>query len=160
MKETIIYGLVCPVENLIMYVGKTKSIDHRLHQHMIESARKQRTPKEIWMSELQSVGLEPSVVVLEIYQTDDWQERESYWINRYRSLNPNLKNTIIPDAYRIRLNQKYSALLAKITKKARRRAINELCLLLDQRAQELGLTPVAPVTTKRMRKTKKVEVNA
>lgn len=74
MKETIIYGLVCPVENLIMYVGKTKSIDHRLHQHMIESARKQRTPKEIWMSELQSMELEPSIVTLEVCSHDEWQE--------------------------------------------------------------------------------------
>lgn len=150
MGDVYIYGFVCPIENEVMYVGKTKNIKQRTYQHLMESSRKKRTPKEIWLSELLSAGLSPSLIVLEICQSEDWQDREAYWINYYRSLNPNLKNSIVPDIEMIRLDSEHSTLLQRIAKKDKRSAINQLLFLIDIRAQEMGLVQ-APIAGKRKR---------
>lgn len=55
------------------------------------------------------------------------------------------------------LGKEHQQLLREITAKSGRSATSELRILINLRASELGLTPVAPAATKRMRKTKKVE---
>ena len=89
-----IYGLVCPIENKVMYVGKADNVRRRLRQHIRESANGNSCAKSVWIRGLQEMALAPSVIVIEECSFNSWQEKERYWISHYKSVNPDLKNSM------------------------------------------------------------------
>lgn len=87
-----IYGLVCPLENKIMYVGKSYDVKLRFRQHILLAKNGESSVKAHWIRELIDNGLMPTVTIIEACSQDEWQEREHHWIAHYQSVNPNLKN--------------------------------------------------------------------
>ncbi len=88
-----IYGLVCPVQNKVMYVGKSVNANTRLRQHISEARRICLTRKDEWLRELCELNLEPSMMILEECTDEESNQREHYWISHYRLENAELKNT-------------------------------------------------------------------
>lgn len=93
MSKIVIYGLVCPVENKVMYVGKSKDASIRLKQHLDSAYRGDKTIKSEWLRSLKRLNLSPSIEIIDSCSIDDWKECESRWIEHYKSINPNLKNS-------------------------------------------------------------------
>ena len=92
MKTTYIYVLKCPEGN-IRYVGKTNSPKKRLSSHISE-AKKGKGRRHVlnWIHSLLSKSLMPSMEIIEVCTEENWQEREKYWVEYYRSIIPNLCN--------------------------------------------------------------------
>ena len=92
MKTTYIYVLKCPEGN-IRYVGKTNSPKKRLSSH-IREAKKGKGRRHVlnWIHSLLSKSLIPSMEIIEVCTEENWQEREKYWVEYYRSIIPNLCN--------------------------------------------------------------------
>lgn len=59
-----IYQLVDPRDNLPHYIGSTRYVDRRLHQH-IRGDGSGNVVKEAWLEELVSLGLEPTFQEIE-----------------------------------------------------------------------------------------------
>jgi hypothetical protein len=85
-EQTYVYGLLCPIENKIRYVGKSDKPAERLRAHLSEMRcwrirrlgyRDQRghanNVKLNWLNELDQQGLTPKLVILE---TLPWESRE------------------------------------------------------------------------------------
>ena len=81
-----IYTLSHPITNEVRYVGKTINVKRRFKQHLYD---KRHSHKASWVKSLKSEGLKPIMTIVETC-TDNWQEREIYWINQYDNLT-NLK---------------------------------------------------------------------
>jgi len=90
-EQVTIYGLVCPIENKVMYVGKSIDVKMRFQQH-IHGGTHDSTAKGKWIRELKSANLLPSLQIIETCDESVWVERETYWIKHHQSINPNLKN--------------------------------------------------------------------
>lgn len=92
MKTIYIYVLKCPEGN-IRYVGKTNSPKKRLYSHISE-AKKGIGRRYVlnWIHSLLSKSLIPSMEIIEICNESNWQEKERYWVEYYRSIIPNLCN--------------------------------------------------------------------
>lgn len=86
----VIYTLNDPRTNQIRYVGKTnQKFSYRLCAHMQDKGKCHRVN---WINELKALGLKPVIKQLEIVRGDNWQERERYWIKKFRQLGFNLTN--------------------------------------------------------------------
>ena len=88
-----IYGLVCPLKNKIRYVGQTKNLKIRLQGHKDEFKRNLRvgklnTHKDFWLNQLYEKGLlgKLSIILIEVVNTSNVNEKEIYWINEYNSI--------------------------------------------------------------------------
>lgn len=92
MTDICIYGLVCPIENKVMYVGKSADVELRLRQHMKEAIKGHESEKCKWLRSLHKLNLSPSIVILDKCIESEWPEKECYWIKHYRSINSDLKN--------------------------------------------------------------------
>lgn len=90
--DVFIYGLVCPLENKVMYVGKSKNLKMRMIQHISDANLGQDSARCEWIRRLQKEGLTPSVLVIEQCPCMEWESRERHWIAHYRSINPKLTN--------------------------------------------------------------------
>jgi group I intron endonuclease len=86
-----IYGLECPIEGKIRYIGKTVDPENRLSKHIHESCRN-RTHKDKWLSKLLQQNLRPKLVILEEVPEELSSEREIYWIAKYKSMGFKLTN--------------------------------------------------------------------
>lgn len=109
-EKTYIYGLLCPVENKIRYVGRSRKVAERFAHHIKLHDRpaktKYHTPKHRWIMELADQGLEPKLVILESVDTgiegEDgrmywneaaWIDAERRWIDRLRDEGHPLTNS-------------------------------------------------------------------
>lgn len=77
-----IYTLSHPITNEVRYVGKTINVNRRFKQHLYD---KRHSHKASWVKSLKSEGLKPIMTIVETC-TDNWQEREIYWISQYDNL--------------------------------------------------------------------------
>lgn len=68
MKE-FVYYLICPIDNKVKYVGKSKNPKTRYKQH-IKKLDKQSTPKREWLEKLFKKGLLPKMIIVEIFEGD------------------------------------------------------------------------------------------
>lgn len=94
MGDTVyIYGLVCPISGIVMYVGKAKDVKSRTSKHFSMARKGERTAKGKWLRELMRNNLLPSVVTLEECAKEEWATRECHWIDYCRSINPLLTNS-------------------------------------------------------------------
>jgi hypothetical protein len=90
-----IYGLYDKKDNVIKYVGKTNKLDikKRLKEHINETFRnKNRSHKINWIRSVINNNGEIDIKLLETTTETEWQDREKYWIKKYKISN-NLTNT-------------------------------------------------------------------
>jgi len=80
-KVSYIYGLKDPRDGLFYYVGKSNDPDARLKQHL---EKRQNKSKIAWIEDLESDGMLPELVILEIVERSKWKEQERYWIAKGR----------------------------------------------------------------------------
>jgi hypothetical protein len=85
-----IYGLVDPRDNKLRYVGQTKNLKTRFSQHCSDLTGV--SPKEIWIKELQVLGLTP--IIKEFEEVEDHEARlvEKTYIELYLILGVKLTN--------------------------------------------------------------------
>ncbi|KKM26747.1 hypothetical protein LCGC14_1581750, partial [marine sediment metagenome] len=93
--KLFIYLLIDPQDKKPMYIGMSKDPGERLKMHMYPSQLKlyPSHPKTIWLNELLFLALKPVLQVLEEVDETNANNREVYWINHYKNINPNLTNT-------------------------------------------------------------------
>lgn len=92
-----IYGLECPVERVIRYVGKSTNPRQRLKAHISGAKRRaydHHTAR--WIRRLLSDGLRPSLVILREVQADErWQDVERETIASAESQGWRLTNSTL-----------------------------------------------------------------
>lgn len=86
-----IYALVCPVTGDIRYIGKSKNIRRRYNNHKSASSNKSH-PVTRWTAKLRTKGLSPCLSILYEGQEEELDEREIYFIKKYREAGSNLMN--------------------------------------------------------------------
>jgi len=75
-----IYKLVDPRNEMVRYVGKTKSqINDRFNDHWCKRYST-KSPKNSWLISLDKIGLKPKLEIIEITNDNNWEERERSWI--------------------------------------------------------------------------------
>lgn len=90
-----IYGLYDPREpHIVKYVGKTKmTLIKRLQAHIDESKKSNSLTHKInWIKKLLKENIRPEIRLIEICEENIWQEKEKYYIKKYRKVF-NLTNT-------------------------------------------------------------------
>ena len=85
-----IYALHDPRDGVVRYIGKAKDAQKRLRSHLAEKRREY--PVYLWIRELASLGLRPSLAVLVQCNDGSWKEHEREHIARERKTNPQLLN--------------------------------------------------------------------
>lgn len=82
MKIYQIYGLYCPFTDQLRYIGATSmSLKRRLLYHGYR-ARKQNSKRDIWLRSL--MPLKPIIQPIEVCDESNWEEKERYWISKFR----------------------------------------------------------------------------
>lgn len=88
-----IYKLIDPRTNEIKYIGKTKnSLIKRLYEHLTKRNLKPITHKNNWIKNLLNENLKPIIELIEVCDSDNWTERETYYIKQLREQDVNLTN--------------------------------------------------------------------
>lgn len=84
--EYYIYGLSSSKDNIIRYVGQTKnSLNARLNEHKCDAlTRLKKNHKCNWIRKVYNDGYEIQIHLIEIANEFNWQNREIYWISKYR----------------------------------------------------------------------------
>lgn len=80
----MIYGLVDPRTGKTRYVGMTSRGNRRLNEHMSRAVTGGRTHRDCWIRSLITLGLRPTLKVLEQGAGEGWQDREKFWISEHR----------------------------------------------------------------------------
>lgn len=88
---TFIYILICPVDGLIKYVGKSNNPQKRLKDHLLDF-RCMDLNKAMWLRELRSKKLKPILVVVDEVDSFDWKDEEQQWCEHFKSLGFTLFN--------------------------------------------------------------------
>lgn len=83
-KTVFIYSLNCPFTNQVKYVGKTQNtLVNRLSAHV--AMKGLNFEKELWIKSLKEKSTKPIINLLEITDSESWQNRERHWINHFLS---------------------------------------------------------------------------
>ena len=91
--DNIIYGLVDPITDKVMYVGKSEQGIERPKQHNKPSSLKTKSKKNNWIKSLIKMGLIPKIVIIEDCKFKEiLNDKEVYWIAFYRKINKKLTN--------------------------------------------------------------------
>jgi len=86
--EITIYLIKCPLTNKIKYVGKTVNLKRRYYQHTCKSGRFKNRHLSNWINKLYTeYNLKPIFEVIDKCTEEDWQQRETFWIDFYSSKN-------------------------------------------------------------------------
>lgn len=83
-KPWMIYGLEDPRTGDTRYVGATFRGNRRLNEHMSRAVTGGRTHRDCWIRSLITMGLRPTLKVLEQGAGEGWQDREKFWIAEHR----------------------------------------------------------------------------
>ena len=82
---TAIYLLRDPRDKKVKYIGKSMTPEIRFKKHINYAKKSQRkTYVYCWIKSLLNINLKPVMEIIE--WTDNWQEREKYWISRYKEI--------------------------------------------------------------------------
>jgi len=87
-----IYTLTDPITNKVRYVGKTTNLKKRYYYHCsLFCNNLEKTHRSNWIKSLLNKNLKP--IMNEIDKcSDNWQEKEIYWIKYYKDLGYDLCN--------------------------------------------------------------------
>lgn len=89
-----IYALIDPRDFRVRYIGLTGAkLPRRLKGHMSASSLHGKTPRSVWLRELDAAGVLPLIVELEDPSTR-MRERERHWIHHAVALGFDLVNTV------------------------------------------------------------------
>jgi hypothetical protein len=92
MEKVKIYALIHPKTKQIKYIGKTKhKLNVRLSQHI--SDKNSKTYKFKWISQLKKLELTPDIILIEEVDEHSWKEKETMYIELFKSLGYKLTNT-------------------------------------------------------------------
>lgn len=92
MKDIIIYKLSDPFTGKTRYIGKTKEdLGIRLYGH-IYAAKTEDNEKAKWINGLIKEGVNPIIEVIEIVKESEWEEKEVFYIKKYREKEKDLLN--------------------------------------------------------------------
>lgn len=80
VKETYIYKISDEFGN-VRYIGKSNNPRRRLYQHINDKSNKH---KFNWLNSIIKRGSKPIIEVIEKVSVDIWQEREIYWISKFK----------------------------------------------------------------------------
>lgn len=83
---TFIYGLFCPIKKQIRYIGKSNNPKKRFYRHLYDAKLNTHTHKNAWIISLLKLKLTPELIILEETNITQWQQREIYYINKYKNL--------------------------------------------------------------------------
>jgi|LauGreDrversion4_2_1035121.scaffolds.fasta_scaffold13238_4 predicted GIY-YIG superfamily endonuclease len=89
MERVYIYGLCTNVDDTIRYIGKTNNLQKRLKSHYSQR-NVSKTYKNNWINKVIDDGNKIIISIIEEVNFEEWQEREIFWIEKYKS---NLTNT-------------------------------------------------------------------
>lgn len=89
---TYIYVLVCPLDGLIKYVGKSNNPEKRLKDHMLDF-RCMDLNKAMWIRQLRSKKMRPEMVIVDEIESFEWKYWESWWCSYMKSLGYKLFNS-------------------------------------------------------------------
>jgi len=92
VRKTFIYILVCPIDGMVKYVGKSNNPDKRLRDHMLDF-RCMDIHKAMWVRNLKSQKMKPELIVIDEVNLFDWKYWESFWCEYYKSLGFKLFNS-------------------------------------------------------------------
>lgn len=79
-KETYIYKISDELGN-VRYIGKSNNPRRRLYQHIND---KSNLHKFNWLNSIIKRGSKPIIEIIEKVSVDIWQEREIYWISKFK----------------------------------------------------------------------------
>lgn len=79
---TTIYGLRCPLDNQIKYVGRTKNLDQRYKLHCMGS-NKVNAQLYYWIHRLKKIDRKPILVTLCTCHSEEASRMESRYITEY-----------------------------------------------------------------------------
>lgn len=82
--QIYIYKLVDPVTNEVRYIGKTGNLKNRFSGHL-SNAKKLKSRLANWISSLARQNLQPIIEIVEICSETNWENREIYWINYFKT---------------------------------------------------------------------------
>lgn len=118
-QQTFIYGLRCPIDGRIRYIGKTKNPANRLYRHLSNAARGCENQRSYeWIRELQRKGLRPSLeIIFTVPIAEDWRAHERRVIADARAKGWPLTNTAAGGAGVVFLDKR-SAVAAKAARQA------------------------------------------
>lgn len=88
---TSIYGLFCPIDGKLKYVGKSGNPVRRLKDHMLD-VRDMPVEKLLWVDEMKRKKLKPILEILDEVSVDNWQYWENFYIEYFKSLGIQLLN--------------------------------------------------------------------
>lgn len=88
-----IYALAHPETGDVRYIGVTKNLTQRFHQHLYDKAASNPHRKS-WIAQLRQAGLKPVMSVLEETDESAWAEREKWWILEGRRRGWRLTNLV------------------------------------------------------------------
>lgn len=93
-RRCTIYALIDPRDHAVRYIGKTTiAPSKRLSAHVCRTNLTPRRHSSRWLAGLVSLGLKPSLKVIEVVAPhDDWRARERFWISEYRRRGAPLTN--------------------------------------------------------------------
>ncbi len=100
-----IYKLIDPITNLPRYIGKTGNLKNRLNNHL-SSSKKRNNYLSNWIKSLLKQDLLPIIEIIEECSLENWEEREIYWIDYYKSNFENICNYQKGGGNHIRLHKK------------------------------------------------------
>lgn len=90
MSIVYIYGLECPKEKIIKYVGKSIRPKKRFNQHLARSVLNKKKKSNIhfvrWVDSLKLANLKPNLIILEETTSETWKAAEIKWIKFYKDL--------------------------------------------------------------------------
>lgn len=98
MKENFIYCLLDPRDDKVCYVGKTSVGVKRPLMHLTKSHSDKVND---WVSKIRSLKLEPKISIIEYTSHQQLENKERFWINHFKRINPDLLNIQIYTTNRI-----------------------------------------------------------
>lgn len=88
-----IYTLHDPDTMAVRYVGFTsKTLENRLNGHINESKREHHH-KAKWVRSLLATGRKPLILLVETVTSENWKDRERFWIDHFRKTKCKLTNS-------------------------------------------------------------------
>lgn len=92
-KTVYIYTLSDPRDGRVRYVGATSQrLKKRLSNHKADAKSRNSAPVHKWINSLLDEGLEPIMDIVDSGDTDIWEAKEKYWIQRCKDTGCDLLN--------------------------------------------------------------------